>query len=203
MPHAATTHYGGLLFMLTLLQRLDFAAWADDLPAGAGARVAREMLALILRRLRAPPDDPAWLLTAAAGDDPAPDTPARAAACWGDPMLAPPRGVQAPDLREMTVQPQPAAVYARLWLSACRRWLRRRAGIGVASLATRPAALSLNATHADVHFPLNATDLRVRRAGLDFDPGWVGWFGRVVSFHYGESVTLTAASPGTAQNHGR
>jgi hypothetical protein len=27
--------------------------------------------------------------------------------------------------------------------------------------------------------------LAVRRAGLDLDPGWVPWFGRVVGFHYG------------------
>jgi hypothetical protein len=24
----------------------------------------------------------------------------------------------------------------------------------------------------------------VRRLGLDIDPGWLPWFGRVVAFHY-------------------
>jgi hypothetical protein len=29
--------------------------------------------------------------------------------------------------------------------------------------------------------------MRIRRAGLDIDPGWVPWLGRVVSFHYRET----------------
>jgi len=27
-------------------------------------------------------------------------------------------------------------------------------------------------------------ELRLRRAGLDFDAGWVPWLGRVVAYHY-------------------
>ena len=49
----------------------------------------------------------------------------------------------------------------------------------------RPARLDLTSTHADVWLGMDQTDLRVRRAGLDLDPGWVPWFGRVVRFHYG------------------
>jgi hypothetical protein len=73
------------------------------------------------------------------------------------------------------------------WLTACRRWLRRRARLGVASLVARPARLSLTPTHADVFFALSGINLAVRRAGLDLDPGWVPWFGRVVTFHYGRT----------------
>ena len=36
----------------------------------------------------------------------------------------------------------------------------------------------------EVHLPLDAVDLVVRRAGLDADPGWVGWLGTVVRFVY-------------------
>jgi hypothetical protein len=90
-------------------------------------------------------------------------------------------------------QRRSAAELAHLWLAACRRWLRRQAQLGVASLVTRPAALELNATHAAVYFPLSRTDMRVRRAGLDFDPGWVWWYQRVVSFHYTEQFALHAA----------
>ena len=79
-----------------------------------------------------------------------------------------------------------AAVTAA-WLTACRRWLRRYARIGVASLVARPARLSLTPTHADVFFALSDVSLAVRRSGLDLDPGWVPWFGRVVSFHYGDA----------------
>ena len=73
---------------------------------------------------------------------------------------------------------------AALWLDACRRWLRRSGGIGLASLVLRPGFLVLNASHVDVFFRLDQTDLRVRRLGLDIDPGWLPWFGRVVAFHY-------------------
>ena len=39
-------------------------------------------------------------------------------------------------------------------------------------------------TDLDVSLPLDQADIRVRRAGLDLDPGWLPWFGRVVRFHY-------------------
>jgi hypothetical protein len=29
----------------------------------------------------------------------------------------------------------------------------------------------------------------VRRAGLDVDPGWLPWFGRVVNFHFDREQT--------------
>jgi hypothetical protein len=48
----------------------------------------------------------------------------------------------------------------------------------------RPARLAFTATHIDVRFPLAGADVRVRRAGLDIDPGWLAWFGRVVAFQF-------------------
>jgi len=39
-------------------------------------------------------------------------------------------------------------------------------------------------THLDLELATTRVDLAVRLAGLDFDPGWVSWLGRVVSFHY-------------------
>jgi hypothetical protein len=71
------------------------------------------------------------------------------------------------------------------WLRSCRGHLRRRVGIGLHSLVCRPARLSLTPTHVDVWQDLDAVDLRLRRAGLDLDPGWVPWLGRVLCFHYG------------------
>jgi hypothetical protein len=52
------------------------------------------------------------------------------------------------------------------------------------ALIRRNARLSSTRTHVDVHFLLRQVDLRVRKAGLDVDPGWIPWFGRVVTFHY-------------------
>ena len=56
--------------------------------------------------------------------------------------------------------------------------------IGLASLVCRTAQLEWSATHLDTRFALRDTDLRVRRAALDMDPGWLDWLGRVATFHY-------------------
>jgi hypothetical protein len=74
---------------------------------------------------------------------------------------------------------------ARAWLVAVRRWLRRYARIGLADLVMRPAALASTPTHVDLRFDPVLADLRVRRTGLDFNPGWVPWLARVVTFQYG------------------
>lgn len=71
------------------------------------------------------------------------------------------------------------------WLGRCRRLLRRDVGIGLYSLVCRPARIAITATHVDVWQAIDAVDLRLRRAGLDIDPGWVPWLGRVLRFHYG------------------
>lgn len=71
------------------------------------------------------------------------------------------------------------------WLRRCRSHLRRQVGIGLHSLVCRPASVAITATHVDVWQAIDAVDLRIRRAGLDVDPGWVAWLGRVLRFHYG------------------
>ncbi|HSW12441.1 MAG TPA: hypothetical protein VLI06_06340, partial [Solimonas sp.] len=65
-----------------------------------------------------------------------------------------------------------------------RRSLRRHARLGLWSLVHRRGWLVCSDTHADLLLPLSEIDLRVRRTGLDCNPGWVPWFGRIVSFHY-------------------
>jgi len=181
---AAPSAYGGLLFLLPVLQRLGYATWAEVLPEGAAAHVAQQVLESVLWRLNAPSDDPAWLFASSPSNDDFGSMAVKAPACWGDPTLAAPRGSAANDIVALAEQAQPAAALAHVWLIACRRWLRRVAGIGVASLVMRPGAIGLTATHVELFFRLSDADLRVRRAGLDFDPGWVPWYGRVVSFHY-------------------
>jgi hypothetical protein len=151
LADAARSACGGLLFLVPVLQRLGYAAWAEATPEGRPAAVIRRMLAIVLERLEAPHDDPAWSLAAS------------------------PQDAEDPAVAEL----------ARPWLTACRRWLRRNAGIGVASLVVRPASLSVTATHIDVFLGSDDVDMRVRRAGLDIDPGWLPWLGRVVTFHYG------------------
>lgn len=173
----APTECGGLLFLLPLLQRLDLPAWLpqDD------TRFAGFVLRAALLRLRVAPDDPAWQLAATLDNDAAAyDIPAPA--CWADPLLAARRGGVAVAMRLQ--RSGCLADQADAWLAAARHWLRRAGRIGLASLLLRPARLAVTATHADVFFDLAAIDLRVRRLGLDIDPGWVPWVGRVVGFHY-------------------
>jgi len=70
------------------------------------------------------------------------------------------------------------------WLTAMRRWCRRYARIGLRDLVCRPGRISATRTHIDTVFDHRQADIRVRKSGLDVDPGWVPWFGRVISFHY-------------------
>lgn len=111
----------------------------------------------VLHRLRLPEDDAAWGLL---GDLPLERDSDRARAAQAEAMQC---------------------------LHAARRLLRRQLRIGLASLVLRAARLEWSATHWDVHFDVEAADLRVRRAGLDIDPGWCEGLGRVVGFHYGRT----------------
>lgn len=70
------------------------------------------------------------------------------------------------------------------WLTAVRRWSRRMARLGLADIVQRPAAIAITPTHLDIFFDFRQADIAIRRAGLDINPGWVRWLGRVVSFHY-------------------
>lgn len=70
------------------------------------------------------------------------------------------------------------------WLVAMRRWCRRYARVGLRDLVCRSGRVSATSTHVDAVFDHRQADIRVRKAGLDLDPGWIPWFGRVVSFHY-------------------
>ncbi|QSA98407.1 hypothetical protein [Methylococcus sp. EFPC2] len=146
------------------------AAWRDGLLRGRGA----------LRRSIAPDagsiTDPSGHLILAAWSGPSPEAAAE--------LLRNAQPSAAAEA-EMPLADRVAAA----WLTACRRWLRRYAGLSLADVVRRPAYLAHTPTHIDFWFDLGQADLRLRRAGLDLDPGWVPWLGRVVSFHYEHEVT--------------
>src|SRR5262249_16083774 len=75
-------------------------------------------------------------------------------------------------------------IFLDAWLTAVRRWCRRFANIGLRSLVCRPGRMFVTRMHLDVFFDHRQANLRVRKAGLDVDPGWLPWLGRVVKFHY-------------------
>jgi hypothetical protein len=197
------TRAGGLLLLLPVLARLGLPGWLEAAPDWAKHQTLPALLTYICRSLRIPADDPAWLLGAAADTRAAP-TSFHAPAIWME-GIADVRGAlhltSAADHRlwdasgrlllaawatqEQRVQSDDlTSSVARAWVTACRRWLRRHARIGLADLVLRSAKLSLTPTHADVYFDPSNVSLSVRRAGLDLDPGWLPWFGRIVSFHY-------------------
>jgi len=72
----------------------------------------------------------------------------------------------------------------RLWLIKIRRWCWRNGRITVREIVRRHGYVTLTRTDLDVSLSIDSADIRIRRIGLDLDPGWVPWFGRVVRFHY-------------------
>jgi hypothetical protein len=86
--------------------------------------------------------------------------------------------------RTLTNVSPDAADHVPEWLRNVRRYARRNARIGLHSLIERPGKIAFTETHIDVLFRLEYADIRVRRAGLDIDPGWIPWLGRVIHFHY-------------------
>jgi hypothetical protein len=76
------------------------------------------------------------------------------------------------------------ALLSRAWAAAAERWLERYAGLGLGELIARPGYLRASDSHIDLFFALGQADIRIRRAGLDINPGWVPWLGKVVMFFY-------------------
>lgn len=65
-----------------------------------------------------------------------------------------------------------------------------------AALLNKPAWIRYSPSHLDVYYPLSVASLAVRLAGLDINPGWVPWLGRVVTFYYQE-IAMMPTEPDT------
>jgi hypothetical protein len=74
--------------------------------------------------------------------------------------------------------------FIRVWSVAVRRWCWRHAGVSVKEIVLRDGMFFVNRTDLDVSLSIDAADVRIRKVGMDLDPGWLPWFGRVVRFHY-------------------
>jgi hypothetical protein len=72
----------------------------------------------------------------------------------------------------------------RISLIRVRRWCWKNGRITVREIVNRRGYVTLTRTDLDVTLSIDAADIRIRRIGLDLDPGWLPWFGRVVRFHY-------------------
>lgn len=100
-----------------------------------------------------------------------------AGAAPDDPIL-----LALPQPEGSAVAPQRAL---RLWRRTAKRWVKRHARMDLAALIERGARVEASDTHLDLFFDPAGADVEARRCGLDLDPGWVAWLGRVVRFHYG------------------
>jgi hypothetical protein len=72
------------------------------------------------------------------------------------------------------------------WVRAAGLWCNRYTEFTLQELVCRPGRVLVTPTHLDVYFRLADADVRVRKGGLDLNPGWVPWFGRVVTYWYRE-----------------
>jgi hypothetical protein len=170
LPRAAGTEWGGLLFLLHVVDEL-------RLPAGIlrdevfRARTLRWVLHRLAMRLTGAAErDAACLAFAATPPDEAP----------------PSEGEEPPsDEEEGAIGELAARVATRLHErvrdepapDAAARALAR-------SVARRSARISCTPGWFDVLLRLDEVSVEVRRAGLDLDPGWIPWLGAVVRFVY-------------------
>ncbi|WP_206188723.1 hypothetical protein, partial [Streptomyces kanamyceticus] len=60
---------------------------------------------------------------------------------------------------------------------------REKAAV-VRGLAARRGTVFLSPGWIEVVLALDEVDVGVRVAGLDLDPGWIPWLGRVICFRY-------------------
>jgi hypothetical protein len=156
------TAYAGFWFLIPLLMRAGFGRATQDHPEWIDALVPWHLLRSLADRLAIQPDDPVWV--------------------WLSDNAVDGSGGVEPE-RDKVVSREVAAVVA-LWRVSMRRWCRIKAHLGLADVVRRWGWVSWSKTHVEVWMPLNDIDLRIRRAGLDLDPGWVPWLGRVLRFYY-------------------
>jgi hypothetical protein len=156
------TAHAGFWFLIPLLLRTGFGHTIQDHPEWVDAQVPWHLLRSLADRLAIHPDDPPWLWLSDHDSGGAPS--------------------EESDRAEPPSSEATAVVVS--WRIAIRRWCRLHAHLGLASLVRRPGWVSWSQTHVEVRMPLSTVDLRIRRAGLDLDPGWVPWLGRVVRFYF-------------------
>jgi hypothetical protein len=162
----------GLFFLLNVLQRIELPRALSSGLAWEHPDFAPRLLARLAAYARVREDDPAlcWIhsLIVTPTDS---TSPVSASAWWPANLRCSERVVFLDGL-------------LRIWAVAARRWCWRAAKIRANDVVTRAGIFSANRTDVDVSLPLDTADIRIRRAGLDLDPGWLPWFGRVVRFHY-------------------
>jgi hypothetical protein len=172
------TSAAGLYFLLNCLHRLGIAAAVDSFPALREADFASHILWGLAMRAETVGNDP--ILRCLPGED----QPFRIREeNWREIRASSdcrPAGFSA-------IAPRDPASLLRLWAVGARWWCWRVGRLTLREIVNRPGRVWLTRADLDVTLPLDQVEIRIRRAGLDIDPGFVSWFGpwgRVVRFHY-------------------
>lgn len=158
---AEPSRCAGFAFLVVLLQQQGLEAWLERYPALGDLDWPRQLLRHLADALALPAADP--LRQHLALDGPAPAQP---------PPLAP------------LADPAVLASLCRQWRRRLRRWCEVPGRPRLEELVWRPGLVVAGRTHLEVWFEPRQAEIRLRRHGLDLDPGWVPWLGRIVTFHY-------------------
>jgi hypothetical protein len=168
-----STRFAGLFYLIRVLHFLSFPEFLSAYPALLRTNFAAQLLLHIGHRVSLQPDDPIALALSPESRD----------------QIEPVSCAYPDAVTHLLSAPAPRCSLdspSQTWLAATRRWCRRNPGLGLATLIRRSGRAVVSPTHLDVCFHLANADPRIRRAGLDIDPGWVPWLGRIVKFHYGD-----------------
>ncbi len=174
------TQAAGLYFLLNVLRSLGIVAAIDACPALAEAGLATNILRKLAMEAGVADSDP--ILLSLNLPQEAFTLPEEILAGLAQQPEAWPKGF-APS-RQAVID---SSYLLRAWTVATKRWLWRMGRLTLSDVVNRNGRVWITRTDLDVTFPLAAADLRIRRIGLDIDPGWLPWFGdsgRVVRFHY-------------------
>jgi hypothetical protein len=187
-PFAGTfTRFAGFPLLINVLERLDIESIFVDHPGYPVNGLREAILWRIALWQKLPPDDPAvqflsnpqlvFKRTAKA------HIPVTRQDIFQKARLA------TQDLFRMPVSKDPSillgveAVTAIFIIAVCR-YIRREGNLGIRTLIRRPAFVALTKNHMDITASFDTLDIRIRMAGLDVNPGWVPWLGRIIQIHY-------------------
>jgi hypothetical protein len=163
------TQFAGLCFLLTPLRLLGIADAYQAFPELAITHLAERVMRRLAGSCGVEDEDPILLAcTNYLENTPLPQ----------DPLVFP------NTLTSLRRFRSTAVLTERLWAAGVRRWCHRHARMRLAEIVARPGRIYATPTALDIVMPMSAVDIRVRRCGLDIDPGYQPWFGRVVHFHY-------------------
>jgi hypothetical protein len=157
------TEAGGLWFLLPVLARLGIGAWMQEHPDAADDDLPWRVLTELARRVETSAHDPVWS------------------------VLQQGASLRHGDVRG--IRPEVVDQPVVWWCDRVQEWCAALPGLSgqslpLATIVRRRGWLYTTATHIDVFFDLAQADLRIRRLGLDLDPGWLPWLRRVVTFYY-------------------